>query len=85
MCLLSVIAELIKEAPQLQVSIKKKFLQSLLLIDEEILSVSPIKKDVLAVLAVLYECLSKQTKALKKFELLKQFKKAILSNYSLVE
>lgn len=55
------------------------------MIDEEILSVSPIKKDVLAVLAVLYECLSKQTKALKKFELLKQFKKAILSNYSLVE
>lgn len=54
MCLLSIIAELIKEAPQLQVSIKKKFLQSLLLIDEELLQSSSIKKDVLAVLAVLY-------------------------------
>lgn len=54
MCLLSVIAELVKEAPQLQVSMKKKFLQSLLLIDEELLGVSPLRKNILAVLAVLY-------------------------------
>lgn len=84
MCLLSVIAELIKEAPQLQISMKKNFLQSLLLIDGELLGVSPMRKNILAVLGVLYECISKQSKALKKFELLKQFKNAILSNYSLI-
>jgi hypothetical protein len=33
---------------------KKRFLQSLLLIDEELLEISPIKKDILAVLGVLY-------------------------------
>jgi hypothetical protein len=33
---------------------KKIFLQSLLLIDEELLKVSPIKKNILAVLGVLY-------------------------------
>lgn len=84
MCALSAIAELIKEAPQLQISMKKKFLQSLLLIDGELLGVSPIKKNILAVLGVLYEFISKQVKALKKFDLLKEFKKAILSNYSLI-
>jgi hypothetical protein len=67
MYILSTFAELIKEAPPATLCIKKKFIQSLLLLDFEILEVSPAKKDILAVLGVLYEYISRQVRILKKF------------------
>jgi len=65
--ILSTIAELIKEAPPVQLSLKKGFILSLLLIDSELVGASPIKRDILAVLGVLYECISRQIRVLQKF------------------
>lgn len=82
---LSTIAELLKEAPPALLRLKKGFIQSLILIDEDLVAVSPLRKDILAVLGVVYECISQQIKALKKFELIKEFKRVVLANYSLID
>jgi hypothetical protein len=85
MRLLSVIGELIRSAPPPLFCMKRKFILSLLQIDREFLEASPIKKDILAVLAVLYEYISKHLKALDKLQLRREFKIALLSSYSLVD
>lgn len=82
---LSTIAQLIKEAPPAQLSLKRGFIQNLLLIDSEFVGASPMKQDILAVLAVLYQCISRHSRALQKFQLLKDFKKLVLENYSLLD
>jgi hypothetical protein len=54
MHLLSVLAELLKEGTPVHFCFRKKFVKSLILIDEEFFRNLTIKNDVLAVLAVLY-------------------------------
>lgn len=63
----------------------RRFLQSVFLIDEELLESSPYRKQILAVLGVIYESTSRQAKLLKKLELVREFKAAVLSNYHIVE
>lgn len=46
---------------------------------------SPYRKQILAVLGVIYENTSRQAKLLKKLDLVREFKAAVLSNYHIVE
>ena len=85
MYVLSTIAELIKECPKINFPFNRKFLQSVFLIDEELLEASPYRKQILAVLGVIYENASRQAKLLKKLDLVREFKTAVLSNYHIVE
>ena len=55
------------------------------MIDEELLEASPYRKQILAVLGVIYENTSRQAKLLKKLELVREFKAVVLSNYHIVE
>ena len=55
------------------------------MIDEELLELSPYRKQILAVLGVIYDNASRQAKLLRKLNLVPQFKAAVLSNYHIVE
>ena len=83
--LLSMIAELIQETPKVNFPFNRKFLQSVFLIDDELLETSPYRKRILAVLGVIYENASRQAKLLKKLDMVHQFKASVLTNYHIVE
>ena len=54
-------------------------------IDGELLHKSAIKNQILAILAVIYENLSRQPKLVTKYNIEMNLKQAILGNYSLIE
>ena len=53
-------------------------------IDKELLIDSPKRKDILAILAVIYENLSKQTRLVNKYNITNDLKRALLQNYELI-
>ena len=54
-------------------------------IDSELLQGSPLKNDILAILAVIYENLSRQPKLIHKYSIESNLKQAVLGNYCLIE
>ena len=54
-------------------------------IDNELLIKSPKRKDILAILAVIYENLSRQGRLVNKYNITNDLKKALLNNYELIE
>lgn len=63
----------------------RKFLITMFSIDAELLNKSPMRKQILAILAVIYENLSRQPKLVLKYTIENNLKQAILGNYCLVE
>jgi hypothetical protein len=53
-------------------------------IDKELLINSPKRKDILAILAVIYENLSKQGRLVNKYNITNDLKKALFQNYELI-
>ena len=53
-------------------------------IDKELLINSPKKKDILAILAVIYENLSKQGRLVNKYNITNELKRALLTQYDLI-
>lgn len=82
---LSVLAELIRENPKVYFPFTRKFLSNIFLIDEQCLNASPHKRNILAILGVLYENLSRQLKLLEKYSMVDTLKNAILGTYSLID
>lgn len=54
-------------------------------IDNELLIKSPKRKDILAILAVIYENLSRQGRIVNKYNITNDLKKALLQSYELIE
>lgn len=54
-------------------------------IDNELLIKSPKRKDILAILAVIYENLSRQGRLVNKYNITNDLKKALLQSYELIE
>lgn len=54
-------------------------------IDNELLIKSPKRKDILAILAVIYENLSRQGRLVNKYNITNDLKRALLQNYELIE
>lgn len=54
-------------------------------IDNELLIKSPKRKDILAILAVIYENLSRQGRLVNKYNITSDLKRALLQNYELIE
>lgn len=82
---LSIIAELIRENPKFYFPFTRKFLMTMFRIDNELLIKSPKRKDILAILAVIYENLSRQGRLVNKYNITNDLKKALLNNYELIE
>ena len=82
---LSVIAELIRENPKFYFPFTRKFLTTVFRIDYELLEKSARRKDVLAILSVIYENFSRQGRLVNKYKMLPTLKTALLENYSLIE
>lgn len=82
---LSVIAELIRENQKSFFPFTMKFLKNLFLIDENCLIASPHRKNILAILGVIYENLSRQVKLVQKYELMDAFKSSLLGVYGLID
>jgi len=80
---LSVIAELIRENPKFYFPFTRKFLSTVFRIDYELLEKSPRRKDILAILSVIYENLSRQGRLVNKYGM--NLKTSLLENYSLIE
>jgi hypothetical protein len=82
---LSVIAELIRENPKFYFPFTRKFLSTVFRIDYELLEQSPRRKDILAILSVIYENLSRQGRLVNKYAMMPNLKTSLLENYSLIE
>jgi len=54
-------------------------------IDNELLIKSPKRKDILAILAVIYENLSRQGRLVNKYNITNDLRRALLQNYELIE
>lgn len=82
---LSIIAELIRENPKFYFPFTRKFLLTVFRIDYELLNQSTRKRDILAILSVIYENFSRQGRLVNKYALMPQLKTSLLENYSLIE
>ena len=82
---LSLIAELIRENPKFYFPFTRKFLQTVFRIDYELLQNSNRRKDILAILAVVYENFSRQGRLVNKYSMTGSLKASLLENYSLIE
>lgn len=82
---LSIIAEIIRENPKFYFPFTRKFLQTVFRIDYELLEQSARKKDILAILSVIYENFSRQGRLVNKYSMTSTLKTALLENYSLIE
>ena len=82
---LSLIAELLRNNQKYYYPFTRKFLITVFSIDADLLHKSPIKKQILAILAVIYENLSRQPKLVTKYAIESNLKQAVLGNYSLIE
>ena len=75
---LSLIAEMIKEVPKLKFPFTKKFVDKVFLLDQEFIKNSEHRKNIIAILSVLYENLSAQQAILKHYKITTQLKIALL-------
>lgn len=82
---LSIIAELIRENPKFYFPFTRKFLVTVFRIDYELLQNSTRRKDILAIIAVIYENFSRQGRLVNKYNMTDALKTALLENYSLIE
>lgn len=82
---LSLIAELIRENPKFYFPFTRKFLQTVFRIDYELLQRSNKCRDILAILAVIYENFSRQGRLVNKYSMTGNLKTSLLENYSLIE
>lgn len=82
---LSIIAEIIRENPKFYFPFTRKFLQTVFRIDYELLEQSARKKDILAILSVIYENFSRQGRLVNKYSMTSTLKTALLENYSLID
>lgn len=82
---LSVIAELLRHNPKFYYPFTRKFLITLFSIDASVLEQSPLKSHILAILSVIFENLSRQSKLVSKYGMQESLKKAVLEGYSLIE
>ena len=81
---LSVIAELLRQNSKFYYPFTRKFLLTVFSIDAELLQCSPIKDNILAILSVIYENLSRQPKLVAKYSIQKELKQAVLGSYQLI-
>jgi hypothetical protein len=82
---LSIIAELIRDNPKFYFPFTRKFLLTVFRIDYELLEHNARKKDILAILAVIYENFSRQGRLVNKYTMVDTLKTSLLENYSLIE
>jgi hypothetical protein len=82
---LSLIAELIRENPKFYFPFTRKFLVTVFRIDYELLQSSSRRRDILAILSVIYENFSRQGRLVNKYNMLSTLKNSLLENYSLIE
>lgn len=82
---LSIIAELIRENPKFYFPFTRKFLLTVFRIDYELLETSSRRKDILAILAVIYENFSRQGRLVNKYNMMSMLKTSLLENYSLIQ
>ena len=82
---LSCIAELIRSNPKFYFPFTRKFLMTVFSIDADLLQGSVMKDQILAILAAVYENLSRQPKLLTKYGIKTTLKEAVLGNYKLIE
>lgn len=82
---LSIIAELIRENPKFYFPFTRKFLVTVFRIDYELLQKSSRKRDILAILSVIYENFSRQGRLVNKYSMIGTLKTSLLENYSLIE
>lgn len=82
---LSVIAELIRENPKFYFPFTRKFLLTVFRIDYDLLQKSNRRKDILAIVAVIYENFSRQGRLVNKYNMIATLKTSLLENYSLIE
>jgi hypothetical protein len=82
---LSLIAELIRENPKFYFPFTRKFLLTVFRIDYELLEKSSRKKDILAILSVIYENFSRQGRLVNKYNMINMLKCSLLENYYLIE
>jgi|JI6StandDraft_1071083.scaffolds.fasta_scaffold55994_2 hypothetical protein len=82
---LSIIAELIRENPKFYFPFTRKFLLTVFRIDYELLQGSSRRRDILAILAVIYENFSRQGRLVNKYTMTDTLKRALLENYALIE
>lgn len=82
---LSLIAELIRENPKFYFPFTRKFLLTVFRIDYDLLEHSTRRKDILAILAVIYENFSRQGRLVNKYSMTSTLKTSLLENYSLIE
>jgi hypothetical protein len=75
---LSVIAELIRENPKFYFPFTRKFLSTVFRIDYELLEKSPRRKDILAILSVIYENFSRQGRLVNKYAMISNLKTSLL-------
>lgn len=78
------IAELLKENPKFYYPFTRKFLLTVFSIDCDLLRESPRKNDILPILGIIYENLSRQIKLLQKYGMELQLKFAVLEKYELI-
>ena len=65
--ILSIIAEILRSNPKFYYPFTRKFLITVFTIDSELLQGSTIKNDILAILGVIFENLSRQPKLIHKY------------------
>jgi hypothetical protein len=82
---LSMIAEMIKQEPRLHFPFTRKFIINVFSIDRELLEQSTFKSRIIAILAVIYSNLSKQSRLVKKLDVGKGLKCALLDIFSLID
>jgi hypothetical protein len=82
---LSIIAELIRENPKFYFPFTRKFLVTVFRIDYELLQKSSRRRDILAILSVIYENFSRQGRLVNKYSMIDTLKTSLLENYSLIE
>lgn len=81
---LSVIAELLRNNPKFYYPFTRKFLLTVFSMDAELLEKSPMRNQILAIVAVIYENLSRQPKLISKYSLETSLKQVVLGNYRLI-
>lgn len=82
---LSIIAELIRENPKFYFPFTRKFLVTVFRIDYELLEKSSRRRDILAILSVIYENFSRQGRLVNKYNMIDSLKTSLMENYSLIE
>jgi len=75
---LSLIAELIRENPKFYFPFTRKFLLTVFRIDYELLEKSSRRRDILAILSVIYENFSRQGRLVNKYDMTNTLKTSLL-------